>query len=105
MGDNYILVHNAPCFNPKKTSTKKVTLDNGRTAYLQGKESPYAGKHISPDKFGHGGAFHPNGGSAYKLLEPMSGSKVRLIGDLDATGNLMSKHSSNLYEIYRIVRG
>ena len=105
VGDKFILVHNASCFNPKKTSIKKVTLSNGRTAYLQGKGSPHAGKYISPDKFGHGGAFHPNGGSAYKLLEPMSGSKVRLIGDLDAAGNLMSKHSSNLYEIYRIVSG
>ena len=105
VGDNCVLVHNGPCFDPKKDSIKRVKLSNDKYVYLQGEGSPYAGKYISPDGYGHGGAFNPNGGSMYKLLEPMAGNKVRLIGDLDKAGNLMTKHSSNLNKVYKIISG
>ena len=102
VGKQSVLVHN---FCEKANADYVVKYkENGRTykAYHQktginpATNEPYAhaGKFIARDNFGHGG-------SKFKLLEEIGGSKLRLIGDLNANGVLMTaKHSSNFGNIY-----
>ena len=93
-----VLVHNmcSSKFNPKANSSARLKFDNGQIGYVQ-KSGRYKGKIISPDTSGHAN-------SKYKLLKEISGSKAKLIGDLDEFGNFMSaKHSSNAERIYEIV--
>lgn len=97
-----VLVHNKGCkFNHKKDADYYVKYkENGRTytAYHQAKGN-YKGLFIAKDNYGHGG-------SAFKLLKEVSGSKLQLINDLDIYGDIMYlKHSSNLGKIYHYYGG
>jgi hypothetical protein len=93
VGEQGILVHN---FCEKKFSDYGVKYkENGTTykAYHQN-GGQYKGQFIAKDNFGHGG-------SQFKLLNEIGGSKLMLIGDLNSKGLLMTaKHSSNLGKIY-----
>ena len=61
----------------------------------------HKGKFIAKDNVQHGGASIGKSGSSFKLLEEIRGKKLRLIGDLDADGVLISaKHSSNFNKTY-----
>lgn len=67
-------------------------------AYHQ-KNGPHAELFVAKDNYVHGG-------SSFKLLKKVSGSKLKLIADLDIDGVIMSgKHSSNLGEIYKYFGG
>ena len=100
VSETSILAHN---FCAKTNAVEKVDISNGHEGYKQG-SGPYKGKIISPDTAGHGGAATNKSGSAFKLYKELAGNKVKLIGDLDVNGILISgKHSSNLNKIFRIV--
>ena len=91
VGKNEVLVHNK-CFNPAENSDYYVKYKaEGKTfkAYHQN-DGVYKDMFIAKDGYGHGG-------SSFKLLKGVSGSKLELVGDLDISGALMSaKHSSNV---------
>ena len=97
VSESNVLVHNSCSeFDPKGNSRQKVKLDNGKTGYVQD-TGIHSGKIVSPDTARHGG-------STFKLYKEIGGNRVKLIGDLDKSGNIMSnKHSSNLGKIYNIV--
>ena len=90
VSDSNVLVHNK-CFNPAENSDYYVKYKaEGKTfkAYHQN-DGVYKDLFIAKDGYGHGG-------SSFKLLKEVSGSKLELVGDLDISGKLMSaKHSSN----------
>ena len=90
VGESEVLVHNK-CFNPAENSDYYVKYKaEGKTfkAYHQN-DGVYKDLFIAKDGYGHGG-------SSFKLLKGVSGSKLELVGDLDISGTLMSaKHSSN----------
>ncbi len=91
VSDSNVLVHNK-CLNPAENSDYYVKYKaEGKTfkAYHQG-DGVYKDLFIAKDGYGHGG-------SSFKLLKEVSGSKLELVGDLDISGKLMSaKHSSNV---------
>ena len=91
VSESQVLVHNK-CFDPTKNADYSVKYDaEGRTfkAYHQA-DGSYKDLFVAKDGYRHGG-------SKFKLLKEVSGSKLELIGDLNSEGVLMTaKHSSNV---------
>jgi hypothetical protein len=94
-GGNGVAVHNAKCGN---TVTYNAPKPGGGVKPVKAVKQPN-GYYLAKDTFGHGG-------SQYKLLKGVKGGHyLELIGDTNAAGELITKHSSKMGVLFEVIKG